>query len=303
MLVRSRELLAGAILDLALGDPPWLPHPVRGIGWLAAWAERLWRGTRLPLRTAGVLFWFSVVGASTLAVRVTLPWTTAYWIYTFLAARDLDLQSSAVVRALERSNLAEARNRLSSIVGRDTATLGEPEILRATVETVAENLSDGVIAPLFYLALGGPACMAAFKAINTLDSMVGHKNERYLEFGWFSARVDDIANYIPARLTAAVVCVTALLPGFSFKRAIRMILRDGRSQPSPNAGFPESAYAGALGVQLGGLNFYRGAPSRKPTMGDAIVPLTRSVFRRARILLYVSEAISVAAIFRWFAWK
>ena len=303
MPVKPHEILCGAALDLAAGDPRWLPHPVRGIGWFATKAERFWRSTRLPLRLAGALFWFSIVGASTMAVRVTLPWANIYWIYALLAARDLDVQSSHVVHALERANLADARDKLSRIVGRDTAILDEPEILRATIETVAENLSDGVIAPLFYLALGGPACMAAYKAINTLDSMVGHRSERYLEFGWFSARADDIANFIPARLTAIVISAAALLPGFSARRAVQMTIRDGHGQPSPNAGFPESACAGALGVQLGGLNFYHGVPSHKPAMGDAIVPLTRGLFRQVRILLYVSEAICLAALLRFLAWK
>ena len=236
-------------------------------------------------------------------MRLTIPRTNIYWVYSLLAARDLDLQAGRVIRSLEHSNLLQARHNLSLIVGRDTATLNEPEIVRAVFETVAENLSDGVIAPLFYLALGGPLGMAIYKAINTLDSMVGHKNDRYLNFGWFSARADDIANFIPSRLTALAICTAALLPGFSARRALRVTLRDGYTQPSPNAGYPEAAFAGALGVQLGGLNFYQGHPSPKAFLGDPIVPLHRRLFPRVRTLLYVSEALCLIALFRILKWQ
>ncbi|MDQ6707283.1 MAG: cobalamin biosynthesis protein, partial [Acidobacteriota bacterium] len=174
-----RQLAAGIALDLVIGDPRWLPHPVRGVGFLASVAERFWRWTKLPLRAAGALYWISVVGTSVAIVRLTFPWGTVYWIYSLLACRDLDVQAGRVVRAVMNGSLDESRRELSRIVGRDTGTLDEPDILRATVETMAENLSDGVIAPLFYLAVAGPLGMAAYKAINTLDSMVGYRNERY----------------------------------------------------------------------------------------------------------------------------
>ena len=296
------ELLIGVGLDLAIGDPQWLPHPVRGIGWLAKLAERVWRSTHLPLRWAGFFFWISVVGISGVAVWMTLPWGNIYWIYALLACRDLDIEAGRVVRALHSGDTQEARTKLSWIVGRDTAMLEEPEILRATVETVAENLSDGVIAPLFYLALAGPVGMAVYKAINTLDSMVGHKNNRYIDFGMVSARMDDIANFIPARITALLIWIAALLPGFYALRALQVTIRDGANQPSPNSGYPEAAVAGALGVQLGGINFYGGVPCRKPNLGDAFVPLQCGVFRRVQILLYASEAIFVCAMVGLYQW-
>jgi adenosylcobinamide-phosphate synthase len=301
--VKPWELLAGVALDLVIGDPQWLPHPVRAIGWLATTAERFWRGTGLPLRLAGVLFWLTVTGVSAAAVWLTLPWANVYWIYALLACRDLDVEATRVIRALEREDIPDARLKLSRIVGRDTETLAEPEILRATIETVAENLSDGVIAPLFYLAIAGPVGMAAYKAINTLDSMVGYRNDRYRDFGWASARIDDIANFVPARIAALLIWLAALIPGFNAPRAFQITLRDGASQPSPNSGYPEAAAAGALGVQLGGLNYYRGVPSRKPTLGDAIVPLTRAAFQRTRILLYASEGLCVASILGCLAWQ
>jgi adenosylcobinamide-phosphate synthase len=300
--VSATDLVAGVALDLVIGDPGWLPHPVRGVGWFANGAERFWRATRLPLRIGGLLFWLSVVGVFTFLVWLTLPWLNIYWIYALLACRDLDAHAVRVVRALEANDLVEARRRLSWIVGRDTEALDEHGVMRATVETVAENLSDGVIAPLFYLVVAGPAGMAAYKAVNTLDSMVGYRNEQYREFGWASARIDDVANYLPSRLTALVVWIVALLPGFDARRAIRVTLRDGASQPSPNSGYPEAAFAGALGVQLGGLNFYGGKPSPKSTLGDPVVPLARDLYPRVRVLLYASELLFVAVILGGLAW-
>ena len=303
MLVTSRELLAGAALDLACGDPEWLPHPVRAIGKVAEYAEVFWRRCRLPLRIAGALFSITVVGTTAAAVRAAPRFLRTYWIYSFLACRDLDIQARAVISALENGNLAEARRRLSFIVGRDTAQLNEREIVRAVVETVAENLSDGVIAPLFYLASGGPAAMAAYKAINTLDSMVGHRNERYRQFGFVSAKLDDVANFLPARLSAILICcAAAFVPGVSAIRAFGTTLRDARNQPSPNAGFPEAAVAGALGVQLGGVNYYAGVPSRKATLGDLITELDRNAYKKVRTLLYTVEAMFVGALCCW-SWR
>jgi adenosylcobinamide-phosphate synthase len=307
VLVSATEVLAGVVLDLALGDPSWMPHPVRGIGWLAQRSEGVLRRTRLPLRIAGIVSWAMAMGAATsfvyVTVRVAGSWARVYWIYSLLACRDLDVEALRVIRALKRNELANAKRHLSQIVGRDTASLDEPEIVRATIETVAENLSDGVIAPLFYLAIGGPVAMAAYKTVNTLDSMVGYRNQRYREFGWASARVDDIANFVPARLTAALVWVVALMPSFSARRALRVTLRDAARQPSPNSGFPEAAFAGALGVQLGGLNYYQGKPSYKEPLGDPVFPLERTQYRRTRVLLYAAEALFVVAILGWLRWR
>jgi adenosylcobinamide-phosphate synthase len=290
-------------MDLAWGDPQWLPHPVRAIGKLAEHAEAVWRRSRLPLRVAGGMFFLTVVGTTAYVVRAAPRFLHTYWIYSFLACRDLDTQACRVISALEHGDLAGARGKLSFIVGRDTSELSEREIVRAVIETVAENLSDGVIAPLFYLALGGPAAMAAYKAINTLDSMVGHRNERYREFGFIPAKADDGANFLPARLSAVLIsCAAALVPGLSATRAFQTTLRDGRSQPSPNAGFPEAAVAGALGVQLGGLNYYAGIPSRKAPLGEPIAELDPGTYRKLRILLYAVEAMFVAALCCW-SWR
>lgn len=288
------QLLCGAALDLTLGDPRWLPHPVRGMGWLIVRLEPVCR--RLPLYLGGVVLWLLVVGISAGVVWLTLPWLAIFWIWTFLAVRDLDVQAMRVIVALRDGDVAAARERLSMIVGRDTAALDEPEILRATVETVAESLCDGIVGPLFYLALGGPAAMAAFKAASTLDSMCGYRDERYREFGWASARFDDVANYVPARLSVLFVALGAWLLGYDARGALRCAWRDGRSQPSPNSGYPEAAMAGALGVRLGGLNYYRGVPSAKATLGDALRPLSLEVFTGARQLLYATSALAVLLV-------
>jgi adenosylcobinamide-phosphate synthase len=292
------ELLCGVALDLAVGDPRWLPHPVRGFGWLVTRLERLWRASRLPLRLAGVLFFVTAVGCAALVVTATMlyiprPWISIYWIFALLAIRDLDVEAARVIASLRRNDLDNARRMLSFIVGRDTAALEPPEILRATIETIAENLCDGVIAPLFYLALGGPVAMACYKAMNTLDSMVGYRSERYREFGWASARMDDLANWIPARLSALLIWIAAAVSGCDVRRAIAITLRDARLQPSPNAGFPEAAVAGALGVRLGGLNFYQGVASRKPYLGDALQALDLTAYRKTRVLLYGSSLLMV----------
>lgn len=282
------ELLAGLALDLLIGDPRWLPHPVRIIGWFTAKLEQLLRRTRLPLRSAGVVLWVLIVGSTAGLVYLTLPWANIYWIYALVAIRSLDSEAHKVIRFLEHGDVDSARRQLSNIVGRDTAHLDEPEIIRAVIETVAENLSDGIIAPLFYLIVGGPAAMAAYKAINTLDSMVGHRNERYAEFGWFSAVMDDIANFLPARLTAMLVWLSSMVLWMNVGRSVRITLRDASTQPSPNAGFPESAFAGAIGVQLGGTNLYGGEEVVKATMGDPVSPLNHDAWEYARGLMFVA---------------
>jgi adenosylcobinamide-phosphate synthase len=298
------ELLAGFGLDLALGDPRWLPHPVRGIGWIITKSEQLWRSSGIPLRLAGMLLCASVVGFTTGFVWITLPWANVYWIYSLVALRSLDKESMAVVESLRAGDLNQARSGVAMVVGRDTGHLDESEIVRAVIETVSENLSDGVIAPLFYLALLGPAGMAAFKAVSTLDSMVGYRNERYSDLGWASARLDDVLNFVPARLSAALVWAAAAFVGMKVSKSISITLRDGASQSSPNSGWPEAAFAGALGVRLGGLNTYKGAACRKPHLGDEDRPLTIAVFGDTRKLLYASSLLMMGLVIAWRSyWK
>jgi adenosylcobinamide-phosphate synthase len=218
------------------------------------------------------------------AVAVVLSWTC-------LAARSLHRESKPVADSLLAGNLEDARRYLSRIVGRDTEQLEEREIWRALVETVAENTSDGVIAPLFCLMLGGPALGLAYKAVNTLDSMVGYKNDRYFRFGWASARFDDLANWLPARITGVLMIAAAPLAGLSGRNALRVMLRDGANHSSPNSGIPEAAVAGALGVRLGGSNRYFGVTVEKPTIGDVENELTIESYRGVIRLMYGATAL------------
>jgi adenosylcobinamide-phosphate synthase len=282
------DLLAGVALDLLIGNPRWLPDPVSIMRWVARHAETVLRMTSLPLRFAGALFWILITGAVTVGVWFTLPWANIYWIFALVAIRGLDSEAHSVMRFVEQGNLEAARLQLSNIVGRDTADLAEPEIIRAVIETVAENLTDGIVAPLFYLILGGPAMMAAYKASNTLDGMVGFRNERYEKFGWASARLDDAANLLPARLTAVLVWLSTASLWMNTGRAFRITLRDAATQPSPNSGYPKAAFAGAIGVQLGGTNHYGGVEVSKPTMGDPEHPLNVEAWEYARAVMYAS---------------
>lgn len=305
MTLQPSVLVAAILLDLLLGDPRWLPHPVVLIGKMIAFLEKLLRRSVPNERLAGLLLLLitvcSTYGLALAAVRgASAAHPYAGWVvatlmaWTTLAARSLHRESGLVAAALERGDLAEARRYLSYIVGRDTATLDEPEIWRAAVETVAENTTDGVIAPLFFLLLGGPPLALAYKAVNTLDSMVGYKNERYLRFGWASARCDDLANYLPARLTGLLMVLASPLLGLSLCGSWRIMVRDGRNHASPNSGISEAAAAGALGVRLGGTNSYFGKPVPKPTIGDPVRPLDRNGWRGAVRLMYGAEGLLVA---------
>lgn len=300
----SHFILAYA-LDLMTGDPSWMPHPVRWIGSLIDFAEkRLYRRTTpLAQRLMGTIFWFVVAGGAALATFAVLA--VAYAIhpllghlcmvwsaYSTLATRCLHEESRRVFLALRSGDIREARKCLSMLVSRDTECIEEKDVVRALIETVSENISDGVVAPLFYLALGGPVAAMAYKAVNTMDSMVGYTNARYRYFGSFAARADDVANWIPARLSALMIIAAAACLRLDWKRAWRVTRRDAHKMTSPNAGYPESASAGALGVQLGGRNFYFGRPVEKPILGDAVNPLGLDAYSRMIRLLYASSFLS-----------
>ncbi|MBE9536740.1 MAG: cobalamin biosynthesis protein CobD, partial [Proteobacteria bacterium] len=211
-----------------------------------------------------------------------------------LSCRGLAKAAKAVLVPLEKGDMASAREALSHIVGRQTSKLEEEEIVRATVETVAENTSDGVIAPLFYLFLGGVPLAMAYKAINTLDSMLGYKNDRYKDFGWASARLDDFANFIPARLTALLMVAVAFILKMDWRQAWRIMARDNSNHPSPNAGWPEAATAGALGVQLGGENSYPGRVEQRPYIGDAKNKLNPDAISACLRIMYFTSTLMVS---------
>lgn len=299
-------MITAVILDLLLGDPRRLPHPVVGIGKMISALEKVLRRLFRDERLGGAVLLVGtvggVLGSTYLAVRgaralhPSIGFAVSAWLaYTCLALRSLHLESKLVADRLMAGDLEGARHYLSRIVGRDTEHLNEPEIWRALVETVAENTSDGVIAPLFYLMLGGPALGLAYKAVNTLDSMVGYKNDRYLQFGRASARFDDLANWLPARITGALMVAAAPLAGLSGRNALRIMLRDGGNHSSPNSGIPEAAAAGALGVKLGGANSYFGTIVEKPAIGDMFNELTIGSYRGVIRLMYGSAALMLIA--------
>ncbi|HIJ81334.1 MAG TPA: cobalamin biosynthesis protein CobD [Desulfuromonadales bacterium] len=299
-------IVVALLLDLLIGDPRWFPHPVVAAGKLISALDDRLRLPWLDEKIAGVLLLVAVVGAMMgggyLLLRLCagihpLAGITASVILCFscLAVRSLHVESGRVAEALRSGDIVAARHNLSWIVGRDTDALDEPEIWRALVETVAENSSDGIIAPLFWLTLGGPLAALAFKGVSTLDSMVGYKNERYLQMGWASARMDDLLNFIPARLTALLMICAAPLAGCSARGAFRIVLRDRLKHPSPNSAHPEAAAAGALGVQLGGVSTYSGVTSLKEHIGDPHRPLDGTSYDRMIKLMYISTLLMAAA--------
>ncbi len=289
MAFTAADLLLAWLLDALLGDPRWIPwpHPVVLVGRAAERLEARLRVPGLPpsrLVARGACFWLLVVGGTAAAAGILLsaaqavhPWLgralCVYLAYSCLATRALDTEARGVAKALERGRLPEARRLVARIVGRDTDALSEAGVARAAVESVAESTSDGVVAPLFFLTAGaalgwGPLLALAYKAANTLDSTVGHRDERYEHFGKVSARADDAANWIPARATALLAAGAAQLLWRRGADALRVTRRDARKHASPNAGFPEAAFAGALGVRLGGASTYGGIPIEAPRLGE-----------------------------------
>ncbi|GAB6926875.1 adenosylcobinamide-phosphate synthase CbiB [Paenibacillus sp. JCM 10914] len=290
---------AAVLVDLLIGDPRWLPHPVIGMGKaIRAIEKRITARVRTPLglKRAGILLPLIVAGGSFALVWLLLIWCAMIhpWlaiaveivlIATTIAIKGLRDAGLEVYRYLRDGSKEQARRSLSMIVGRDTEHLDEPEIVRGTVETVAENIVDAVVSPLFYALIGGAPLAMAYRAVNTLDSMVGYKNEKYEHLGWASARLDDAANWIPARLTAGLLVLSAALFSLRWREAIQMVRRDARKHPSPNSGFPESAVAGALGIRLGGENSYQGITSFRAYMGEPIRRLETGDIRKTASLL------------------
>jgi adenosylcobinamide-phosphate synthase len=300
---------AAYIVDHIAGDPEWFPHPVRLIGLAISHGESRLNRPRQSSKSAfvsGAALTITVIGSAysltagilRLArmhsesfgdtVELLLAWTC-------LAARNLEQEATAVTDALEAGNIPLSRKRLSRIVGRDTANLHAADISRAVIETVAESASDGVIAPLFYLALGGVPLAMAYKAVNTLDSMIGHADSRYFYFGKAAARIDDVSNYLPSRITAlALVLASTLVPYADGQAAWRTWKRDGRKHKSPNAGQPESAVAGALHVALGGNNTYVGELIQSQRIGEENPAPTVLKARHAIRLVSVASIVALS---------
>ena len=323
-------MFLGFVLDLLFGDPHWLPHPIRLIGSLIAKLEKLNRKELSDGKKflRGFAMTVIVVVLTTGVAAVILKGAyvlhpaigcavESIMTYQILATKCLKTESMKVYDALQKHDLAAARKAVSMIVGRDTETLDETGVAKAAIETVAENASDGVIAPMIYLAIGGPVLGFAYKAVNTMDSMVGYKNEANLYFGRFAAKLDDVVNYVPSRIAALLLIVVSFFPeiynrnnqsegvawhGFSGKGAWNIWRRDSRNHASPNSAQTESACAGSLGIELAGDASYFGKIVKKPTIGDAARPVEAEDIRRANCLLYrmafLCEAICLFCL--WF---
>ncbi|KEI00413.1 cobalamin biosynthesis protein [Clostridium botulinum] len=295
------------ILDCILGDPYWFPHPVRFIGKYISFFEKQIKKANLKnttLKIWGVFLTLSTIGLTygicfgiLKAVYIINP--KVYYVlnivilWTCIAPKCLANEAIKIYTELANNNIEKSRKQLSYIVGRDTDNLDEGEITRAVVETVGENTSDGIIAPLMYMFIGGAPLALTYKAVNTLDSMVGYKEDIYLNFGWFSAKLDDVVNYIPARLTALFMIISAFILRFDYKNCIKIINRDKNNHTSPNAGYPESAMAGALRVKLGGTNSYFGKLTYKPTIGDKLKKLEKEDIRKSTVLMYGTTIVSI----------
>jgi adenosylcobinamide-phosphate synthase len=291
----SVGVVAGWAADLMVGDPR-RGHPVALFGAVAGRVERrLWRNSR----AAGVAYVGLLVGVPTAAAYAlgrllpprgrTVLLAAAVWAST--GGRSLGREATGIADAVERGDLADARRRLPALVGRDPAQLDGPELCRAATESVAENTSDAVVAPLLYGAVAGPAGVVAYRCANTLDAMVGHRSQHYERFGWAAARLDDVLNCVPARLTVLMAALLSRRPG----AVLRTVRRDGASHPSPNAGRVEAAFAGALGVRLGGANHYAGRVEVRGPHGDGPAPGPRDV-RRAVALSARVGAVTAAAL-------
>lgn len=304
MLMSLAACAAGLLLDLLFGDPVWLYHPVRLIGNWISWAERQLRkvcGSHL-MAAGGVLWVMTALMAFLIpfALLALAGWLhpalrfllETFWCFQILAARSLSSESRKVYEKLKESDLPGARRAVSMIVGRDTEKLTEEGVIKAAVETVAENTSDGVTAPLIYMMIGGAPLGFLYKAVNTMDSMLGYKNDRYLYFGRIPAKMDDIFNYIPARITGLLMTAAAFLTGLDGKNAWKIYRRDRRKHASPNAAQTESVCAGALGVQLAGDAVYFGKVYKKEFIGDALRRIEPEDIQRTGRLMYAAELLT-----------
>jgi adenosylcobinamide-phosphate synthase len=321
-MIYTFQTLAALFLDFLFGDPQWYPHPVRWIGLACRAGEKVTRKYINNLILAGfftVIFVLIITGGTVILVLTACysvsifvgDFAAVVLLYTTFAAKDLIYQSGEVLRKLAHdSDLGGARDAVGRIVGRDTISLDNPEISRACVETVAENMVDGITAPFFYAVVFsffapyvdmtaiGCSVVGAFlyKAINTMDSMIGYKNVKYLEFGRIAARLDDGANFIPSRMSAAMVVLAACTLNLDYKRAFKIIMRDRLNHSSPNAGHTEAAFSGALGVRLGGPALYLGKVVNKPYIGDDVRKIQPDAIKTSHKLVLVGSLYFIASI-------
>lgn len=300
------SIYIGYIADLIVGDPYSFPHPVRFIGNLISFLQKKIRGifkSDKQLKVGGFILWIITVGMTYLITYAVVKICSfnivlsivvnGFIIYTTLATKCLKDEAVKIYNVLKTGDIEKSRVQLSYIVGRDTSNLSEVEIIRATVETVAENTVDGIIAPMFYAFIGGAPLAMAYKAINTLDSTVGYKNEKYKDIGFASAKIDDIANYIPARISVILMTIGSFILGYDYKNCFKISIRDRKNHKSPNCAFSEGAVSGALGIQLGGTNVYFGEKVYKPTIGDKLREIDREDIIKTNKIMYASSLTSM----------
>ncbi|MDI3478171.1 MAG: adenosylcobinamide-phosphate synthase [Thermoanaerobacterium sp.] len=305
------EVIAAYFLDLIIGDPEGYPHPVRLMGKLISFLESNFRKIAKTIRQERIAGYFLC------AIVVFLSYISGYFIiyalkginvylgkiseviliYTCLATNDLAKSANRVYSPLKNNNLVEARKMLSFIVSRDTEKLGYSDVVRGVVETVAENISDGIIAPLFYAFIGGAPLALAYKASSTLDSMVGYKNEKYANIGYASAKLDDILNFLPSRITGLLIVASSFLLEYDYKNSFFVLKRDRLKHESPNSAHGEAAVAGALNVELGGLNYYFGKPELKPKLGDGKEALTLENIKDSVKIMYMTSFLGLVLFF------
>lgn len=300
------SIYIGYILDLIIGDPYSFPHPVRYIGKLIKLVENKIRKvskTDKQLKVAGFILWFITVGVTFIVTYLIVKMASfipggflisnSILVYTTLATKCLKDEAVKIYKVLKTGDIEKSRIQLSYIVGRDTTHLDEGEIIRATVETVAENTVDGIIAPMFYAFIGGAPLAMAYKAVNTLDSTVGYKNDKYKDLGFASAKIDDVANYIPARISVLLMAIGSFILGYDYKKSFKIGVRDRKNHKSPNCAYPEGAVAGSLGVQLGGTNVYFGKEVYKPTIGDKERDIEIEDIVRTNKIMYATSITSI----------
>lgn len=308
------QLTIGFILDMIIGDPENPFHPVRGIGNIASKLERIWRKLlKNSLKMAGLIVWiFTILIVFTITFGISELSRTinSYFgiliqgiiLYFCISCKGLATEGYKVIKFLIKDDIEGARKQLSYIVGRDTAYLSKREIIEAVIETIAENMSDGVIAPLFYAGIFGAPAAMVYKAVNTMDSMFGYKNDKYFDFGYFPAKLDDVFNYIPARITGLLIVFSSFILREDYRSSIKIYLRDRYNHTSPNSAHPEAAIAGALGLRLGGAHYYFGKLVEKPTIGDENKEIEISDVDRTVRILYLSSFMGyiIALIIRSF---
>ena len=289
------------VLDLIFGDPQNVVHPVQVIGKIISAGEKVLlrkkykflAGAVLNIFTVSITYTLMYLISKSVKISVFFMIIEIYLMYTIFSINSLAREGNRVYRILKEGDIEKARKDLSYLVSRDTETMDEKMIIRSTMETISENTVDGIVAPMFYMFLGGMPLAMAYKAINTLDSMVGYKNEKYMDFGKFSAKVDDAANFIPARITGILIVLASMILGYNYKNSLKIFIRDRKNHSSPNSAHSEASVAGALGVQFGGNVSYFGKEINKPTIGDKTKEFELEDIRKNIRIMYVTSFLSL----------